>query len=201
MEMKMEKGDRSGYDDCEYELEAKVEVDNLDVLEAKLKSLGAELVGRWRETDRFFDFPDQRLKKADSALRLRERADQAGTNDQWTLTFKGPKHPGRFKYRRELELKLNAEQPHTVEAILTAIGAEEFISYIKHRRTLNYRDCVIELDELEGIGRFIEVEGPNEETIEQVLADLDLHQAPTITRSYLAMIIDYRSSGGVSPPS
>jgi len=173
----------------QFELEAKIAVNDLNALEKSLKNLGAEIRGRWRETDRFFDFPDQRLKKSDSALRLRRRTDPDNATIHWTITFKGPKLPGPFKHRREIELPIH--DPDPAEQLFSALGLSEFVSYSKHRTSFNYRHCIVELDELENIGKFIEVEGPNEASIRQVLNDLALEHQPTITRSYLAMVIEH----------
>lgn len=175
------------------EREAKIAVDNLDALEAKLDALGAERIGRWRETDTFFDSDDRRLKSADSALRLRQRVDLADTAKTWfRLTFKGPKQPGRFKNRREIETAVDA--PHTTRSLLEALGLNAFITYTKHRTTFRYRECTIELDDLPDIGTFIEVEGPDEPAITTVLSDLNLTDHPTITDSYLAMVLNHRAN-------
>jgi len=178
--------------DDQFELEAKVAVADLAEIEARLSSLGGRLVGRWHEIDRFFDFPDKHLKEADSALRLRQRTDLAANTSQWRLTFKGPRQPSRFKNRREIELVLSPDQPGALQALLNALELTEFISYTKLRTSFDYRECTVELDELEGIGKFIEIEGPDETRIDRVLVDLGLESAPTITQSYLAMVIEHR---------
>jgi len=173
------------------ELEAKLAVDNLDELQVTLNVLGAEPIGRWLQTDRFFDFPDQRLKHADSALRLREHSDLADGKCHWSLTFKGPQKPGRYKKRTEIEFSV--DRPQAAQAILEALGLEQFISYTKRRSSFRRHDCRIELDQLEDIGTFIEVEGPDHATITDVLAELGLADRAVISKSYLAMIIERRA--------
>ncbi len=172
------------------ELEAKIAVDDLDGLERKLVSLGAERLGRWEETDRFFDFADEKLKRDDSALRLRLRRDIEGQREFRRLTFKGPRQPGRLKIRREIEITVD-DIPATAD-IIEALGMKEFASYMKDRTSLTFGGCTIELDSLDGIGTFIEVEGPDEETIDNVLVQLALAGRPTITESYLSMVLARR---------
>jgi adenylate cyclase class IV len=50
------------------------------------------------------------------------------------------------------------------------------------------------VDEIEEIGRFIEVEGPDEECIRKVLGGLKLEDRPVIHESYLSMVI--KKQGG-----
>jgi len=176
-----------------FELEAKLPVADLQEVETALNSLGARLIGRWRETDSFFDFTDRRLKDADSALRLRQRTDQANGESRWRLTFKGPTQPGRFKRRREIEV--DVDRPDATESLLESLGLARFISYTKQRSSFAYHNCRIELDQLDGIGTFVEVEGDDESAISAVVNDLDLDRRPSITQSYLAMVIEHRSDG------
>jgi adenylate cyclase class 2 len=53
------------------EIEAKLAVRDHDAVIEALGIAGAEYVGTFIQTDRFFDFDDARLRKGDSALRLR----------------------------------------------------------------------------------------------------------------------------------
>jgi len=172
------------------ELEAKVAVEDLGVVAERLAALGARRVGRWRETDRFFDFSDGRLKESDSALRLRERVEVDGERRWRRLTFKGPRVAGRLKHRREIELEVG--DLDALGELLEALGLREFAAYTKGRTTYELDGCDVELDELEGIGRFVEVEGASEEAIEGVLGKMGLGGQPTITESYLAMVLRER---------
>jgi predicted adenylyl cyclase CyaB len=169
------------------ELEAKVAIDDIEAMEKRLETLGAQRIGRYVETDSFFDFSDRRLKNADSAIRLRDRKDLATQQSNYRLTYKGPCLEGTYKCRREVEFPV--EWPEQVQAFLEAIELICFAQYTKHRNCWRWGDCSIEVDYLEKVGRFIEVEGPSEERIRQVLASLDLAERPSIRESYLAMAI------------
>jgi predicted adenylyl cyclase CyaB len=169
------------------ELEAKVAVEDIEGVEDRLRSLGARAVGRYAETDCFFDFPDERFKHADSALRLRDRKDLVTQKSAYRLTFKGPCKEGPFKHRREIEFSV--DQPEQVRALLEAVGLMSVIHYTKTRYSWQWRECAIEVDTLEGIGRFVEVEGPDEARIRDVLSAMELADRPAIRESYLAMVV------------
>lgn len=173
------------------ELEAKVAVADLAEVERRLIAAGADRIGRWSETDRFFDSDDRRLKNGDSALRLRERKCLDDDRVFRRLTFKGPQQSGVMKTRREIEIAVDADDAiATTSALLTAVGFREMISYSKLRTSWQCGVCTVELDEVPGVGTFVEVEGPDEETIRDVLASLNLGDREIIKRSYLSMVIE-----------
>jgi len=173
-----------------YEVEAKIQVEDLDAVRVRLETVGGRLVGNWQETDWFFDFDDQRLKGADSALRLRERTDLHTLQSVHRLTFKGPRLPGKFKIRREVEITV--DDPGRVKTLLEMLGLVPWISCRKLRSSYLCRDCTVELDRLDELGTFVEIEGPNEEAIDAVISDLGLEGREPILTSYLAMIIQHR---------
>jgi len=169
------------------EMEAKIAVADLAAIEDRLAGLGAGKTGEYTETDTFFDFPDRRLKAADSALRLRERKNLHTGQSNFRLTFKGPRQPGPFKHRREVELAVDSHE--NTRALLEALGLASFAEYTKRRHSWTLDGCGVEADRLEGIGQFVEVEGPDEQTIRRVMARLGLTDSPIIHKSYLSMAI------------
>jgi adenylate cyclase class 2 len=171
------------------ELEAKIAISDPEAsaIEKLLGTVGGQPIGRYVETDRFFDFSDRRFKSADSAIRFRDRKNLATQESNYRLTFKGPCREGPFKCRSEIEFPV--EMPDQVDAFLQAIGLTCFACYTKYRNSWRWGDCDIEVDHLEGIGRFIEVEGPSEERIREVLSILNIADRPSIRESYLAMAI------------
>ncbi len=174
-------------DNSQMEIEAKIAVDDLKPVEAQLKRIGGSRKGEYAETDSFFDFEDQRFKLADSALRLRDRKDLHSGQSTFRLTFKGPRQPGPFKHRREIEFSV--DRPEKAGDLLEALGLKMFARYTKSRSSWSVENCTVEVDFLEGIGRFVEVEGPDEQSIRKVLHLLSLADKPVIQESYLAMVI------------
>jgi adenylate cyclase class 2 len=180
------------------ELEAKITISDCEAtaIEKLLGTLGVQQIGRYVETDSFFDFPDRRFKNSDSAIRFRDRKDLATQQSQYRLTFKGPCQDSPFKCRSEIEFPV--EMPDQVDAFLLAIGLTCFARYTKYRNSWRWGDCSIEVDQLESVGRFVEVEGPSEKRILEMLSILNIADRPSIRESYLAMAIRHGLAKPVS---
>ncbi len=174
------------------EIEIKIACDNPTAIENALSDLGAKLIGCWSETDMFFDFEDRRLKRNDSALRLRARDDIHKGDTIYRLTFKGPKMKSDYKCRREIELSV--ESPDAAQGLLEALGLKPFIAYTKTRHSWRYDNCTIEIDSIPDLGNFIEIEGPDAQSIERVMERLNLTDTPIITKSYLEMIMEHQDN-------
>ena len=156
------------------EREVKLRVPHSDFINA-LKSAGLiyELMGSSPQEDIYLDFDDCRLLLSDSALRIR-------ISDRGLLiAYKGPR---RFEYgekvREELEGPLGGEE---CEFILKKLGisekcSEDLMSFLetlgrlgltekirvrKERRELRVigLELKVYLDEVKGLGEFVEVEG------------------------------------------
>ncbi len=170
------------------EIEAKISVVDVRAIEERLNRLDASPLGKWKETDAFFDFEDKKLTESDSALRLRVRKDIHSGAEYYRLTFKGPRQPGEFKSRQEIEISVNSSSD--ARDLLCAIGLRERVSYTKRRDSWKVDNCNIELDKIDGIGQFVEVEGPDESSIGKVLRKLDLSSFSALQKSYLEMVIE-----------
>jgi adenylate cyclase class 2 len=169
------------------ELEAKVAVDDHTPIITLLQTSGGEKIGLYEEHDVFFDFEDQRLKNSNSALRLRRRVSIDGSHSFHRLTFKGPRQKSTFKQRMEIEF--GVDDSEKTRMLLECLGMKVFMDYTKLRESWRMAECTVELDELEGIGKFVEVEGPCEEAIRGVLKVLGLSDKSVILESYLSMVI------------
>jgi predicted adenylyl cyclase CyaB len=159
------------------EIEAKIKVEQLDLYAHKLRQLDAHLHSTVEQKDCFFDRPDHSLLQADSGLRLRQEiADQQQRN---VLCFKGPCRSGKFKQRTEIQFQVDhADQ---TEMLLEALG---FVP------TLQFDDCLVCLDVVEQLGNFIEIEGPDEQSIQRVLDKLQLAECDHVPNSYAKMLVD-----------
>jgi adenylate cyclase, class 2 len=182
------------------ELECKVRVASLVAPREKLRATGARFVGRVLEENRLFDRPDEALRRAGCGLRVRTaRAleDEGGKavgqglrsaaegGCAATLTYKGPRVPGAFKQREEIEVEIGDAE--AMGGILRALGYVERIMFEKRRESWLLGSCRVELDELPELGTFVEVEGPNEASIRAALAAIGLEALPSISESYVGM--------------
>jgi adenylate cyclase class 2 len=163
---------------------SKQSVDSFKGIEKRLKALGAEFLRERLHTDAYFDDGKSSLRKSDSALRLRRQL--IGRKEQIVITFKGPRRKGRFKQRQEIQFEVS--DARLAEMFLAAIGYKKTLVFQKKREAWHYNDCEVALDELPLLGRFVEIEGPNERKIAAVQKKLDLADLPHIHESYSVLI-------------
>jgi len=185
------------------EIEAKVRVTDAAALGQALESAGAEYCGAWIETDAFFDHPDERLRKHDTALRLRLRrpADptahalvaQAGEpGGSALLTYKGPRRKSHLKVREEHQVSVPDSE--AMADVLGGLGYRRTFCYDKRRRIWRLAGSEVTLDEIPVIGTFCEVEAADEASVDRLLDALGFAGARRLTDSYLGMLV--REFGG-----
>ncbi len=154
------------------EIEIKLRCDDHDTLRERIGVVGGTFIKKVLETNTFFDAADAHLLAADCGLRLRinQRLDQPGQSV--IITYKGPKLPGPIKRREEIELTV--DDPAAAESLLQRLGFTPALCFEKRRETWKLDNCLIELDELPIIGRFVEIEGPDESAVRAVQSKLTL---------------------------
>ncbi|MFK7788195.1 MAG: class IV adenylate cyclase [Phycisphaeraceae bacterium] len=171
------------------EIEAKMRLHNPDALIARLEELGATLKDKLSETNSYFDTPLGSLKSTDQGLRTRVEVANAGSPDQTIttrITHKGPRTMGQLKSR--LESELDVDNARDAAVLLGALGYQHVLSFEKRRVRYLLDDCLVELDELPVIGRFVEIEGNSEAAVIAVREKLGLADEPIIRSSYIAML-------------
>ncbi len=142
------------------------------------------------ESNQLFDYPDSRIGKRDSALRLRFVGDQA-----W-LTYKGPNHgSGRIKQRRESETFLG--DGRAMESILELLGLEVRFRYEKYRASYLLGEAEVSCDQTP-IGAFLEIEGSPEE-IGQTAERLSLDMKEAMSLSYPRLYQLHRTENPGAP--
>ena len=166
------------------EIEAKIKVDSLEQVAAKLTGLGAEFRQEQLQTDYHFDDANMTLQKTDRCLRLRRQL--VNESERFFLTYKGAKEKSSFKKRQEIEIEI--VDGDSVRELLSALGYEKALVIEKRRRIWQLGDCVVALDELPLIGNFVEIEGPDEQKIADVQRTLGLSRLPHVEKSYAALI-------------
>ncbi len=162
------------------EIELKLKVDSLQPIADKLKQLGAEFEGDFLQTDSYYDDSEDSLVNSDRCLRIRRHKNHLG--EAIELTYKGARENHRFKSRREIGLKV--EKAEELAAVFEHLGYRERLSLEKKRSLWEFDDCKVALDELPLLGKFVEIEGPDDNTIEQVQIKLGLGNLKHIPQSY-----------------
>jgi adenylate cyclase class 2 len=166
------------------EIEAKLKVDSLQEVERKLGQVNAEYVEEQLQKDTYFDDVDSSLKSGDRALRIRRQ--RGGQKEKTFLTYKGPKQKDDFKKRQEIEIEI--ADGDSAEELLSALRYEKALVFEKRRQVWQLNDCVVCLDELPLLGSFVEIEGPDGESIAGVQKDLGLSDLPHILESYACLM-------------
>lgn len=121
---------------------------------------GGKFIKKERQIDLYLDFDDFKLKNSGSALRLRI------SGNECFLTFKGPQKKDIIKNRDEYEIKVS---DHTLALkIFESLGIKEKLRVVKDRSIIMFEGLKFEIDNVENLGNFVEVEIKSDEEIEKV---------------------------------
>ena len=132
------------------EIEIKVRVDDLDALEKKFEERGIKFGPAVTQFDRCFAEDIDSLGESQPGVKFFRLRCQ---NDEVILTFKRTLHD---TVSTEHELVISDEAQAV--AILGELGFKEGVQVTKKRRKAKHNDIEICLDEVEGLGTFLELE-------------------------------------------
>lgn len=168
------------------EIEAKARVRDRVALVEGIEAQGAIPQGTRIQRDVYYAHPDRDFSQTDEALRVRE------TGGEYRLTYKGPKLDQVTKTREELEVKI--EDLDKMIGILTRLGFTEVGRVEKQRTSYTLGDYRVMVDDVVGLGCYIEVEKKAEDYEPQelidLLAKLGVDREDVERRSYLELILD-----------
>ena len=152
---------------------------DLLAIERRLVSLGARLtLPRVFEINLRFDTPGGDLGRTLRVLRLRQ-------DKIVRLTYKGPASGlGGARLRQEIEFEVSDFA--AARAFLEGLGYRVVMTYEKYRTAYDLDGAEVSLDQLP-YGTFVEVEGPDPETIQTVTRKLGLDWEATIPASYTVL--------------
>jgi adenylate cyclase class 2 len=166
------------------EIESKISVESFDSVISGLKESGATFREKVLQRDTFFVDKEKNLIATDRGLRLRRQICDGG--EKVILTYKGKRQKKGFKSRREIEVEVNSFE--SMEEMFLALGLEKSIAFEKKRDYWFLDECEICLDELPMLGKFVEVEGPDEAAIRRVLEMIGLSASDHVDESYSRMM-------------
>jgi adenylate cyclase class 2 len=174
----------------EVEIEVKFYVGQLNRLVERLKALGAkEVQPRIHELNLRFDTPEGELTAQRQVLRLRK------DHKAW-LTYKGPAQPGQtVGVRPEIEFEVSSFDE--AKNFLKALGYQIYMLYEKYRQVYDTGEVLVMLDELP-YGCFVEIEGPDADTIQKAADLLNLDWEARCAVSYLDLFYRLKSMHGLS---
>lgn len=175
------------------EIELKLKVESLEPVAEKLKQLGAKFEGDFLQIDSYYDDNKDSLVKSDRCLRIRKHINHIGQAIE--LTYKGARENHRFKSRREIGLKV--DKAEELAELFEQLGYTLRLTLEKKRGLWDYRSCKVALDELPLLGKFVEIEGPDDTIIEQVQKELGLENIKHLPASYAHMMEQAAAKAGL----
>jgi adenylate cyclase class 2 len=174
------------------EVEVKVKADHSQI-RPLLIEMGASKIGVEEQSDVYFAAPYRNFAKTDEALRIRSLGGQA------VLTYKGPKLDKVSKTRVEIETSVDGT---AAAKIFQSLGFIEAGAVRKKREIFRAGEIIVCLDEVEGLGEFLEVEidvADNEDLASsraklfEFLYKFGLNEKDSIRTSYLEMLLEKSS--------
>lgn len=173
------------------ECEAKIKVEDLGAIRARLEELGALDEGECLERNWVLDDARESLRRRDVLLRVRNVGGETAV-----LTVKTPAGKGAFKTRREIENRADSTDHLLLQ--LEALGFHVTWIYEKRRHSWQWFDCAIALDECPELGCFVEIEG-TPKRIRRAARDLGLDPDDHIDDNYRGLWIKYLKDLGHAP--
>ena len=140
----------------EVELKARLERDEIPDFINKLKSLGFTRYNKVEEIDIYFNGIDRDFKETDEALRIRKSMDIDKKDINYYLVYKGPKMDNISKTREEYEVIVSDGE--ITKMILEKLGFKSLPPIKKIREIYKNNEITISLDNVEGVGYFVEFE-------------------------------------------
>ena len=141
-----------------FEVEQKFRVEDTDVIEERLQSLGATPLASIEQVDTYFAHPARDFGKTDEAFRLRR------VGSQNFVTYKGPKIDATTKTRREIELPLPEGKSYAAKfrSLVETLGFVVVADVSKVRRVTDLswegERVEVSLDDVADVGQYVELE-------------------------------------------
>ena len=177
------------------EVEIKIPVKNRNKISKELLAYGFEEGYLVHESDTYFNSNNYDLRKKDMALRARSCKNISTGQKDAFLTYKGPKMDDRSMTRKELETRVEGEQ--VCLQIIEGLGFYPLPPVKKWRQYYHLDEITACLDQVEGLGDFLELEIILEEDtekeaalerLEDLLEKIGLNKREMVRTSYLSML-------------
>lgn len=170
---------------------------------------GFQEIRAFTQQDEYFNHPKRDFKKTDEALRIRREQHNDGTS-HCCITYKGANDSHIGQSRRELETRV--EDEHKMRQILLALGFRSAAEVKKRRKEYKKEDLTVCLDELDGLGNYIEVEivlpenrlnvkSATENRLREFLSELSFIQPVIEPLTYLELVMGFRGGSAAENAS
>lgn len=172
--------------EVEVKLRARRGLENLARL---LGSLGYSAISDETQRDIYFSHPCYDFSRRDEALRLRV------SNGRTVLCYKGPRQPSKVKKRLEIEVVVS--DALSTARILKALGFKELACIEKRRRIFKRANVTVALDEVKGLGLFVEIEAPSESAVLEAMRELGFSEKDIVKETYLELALKSGKSSNI----
>ncbi|ADL19617.1 Adenylate cyclase [Acidilobus saccharovorans 345-15] len=175
-------------DHVEVEVKLRVPCSQLELIANRAIQAGGKVEGPLEEIDVYYQHPCRDLKVSDEALRVRYV-----NGSPRSITYKGPREAGQFKARREVIVDVGSDP----DVLLRQLGFEPAIRVSKARTYIRLGNVELTLDNVEGLGCFVEVESlrGKDEDVSAAIKALDI-RGEVVNRTYAELVAEL-SSGSV----
>jgi adenylate cyclase class 2 len=178
-----------------FEVELKVSGDH-DRVRERLRERDAEHLGAVHQADTYYDAPHRDFAATDEALRIRREQSLNAADGEARITYKGPLLEAQSKSREEHET--GVDDGAVASDILASLGFDPVATVEKERERWRVDEFTVTLDDVAGVGRFVEVETESEtaditaarEAAVDLLETLGLDPDEQIRTSYLGLLLD-----------
>lgn len=177
------------------EVEVKLPVFDRESTEQRLSFMGFVKGALVRETDIYYNSEIRDFRKSDEALRIRICENLQTDESKTVITYKGPKLDNISMTRKELETKVG--DADVCGEILASVGFHPVFPVKKLRQYYHFETMTACVDQVEGLGDFLELEVivPEEKDreealsqIERLLEGMGRNMEETTRVSYLSML-------------
>lgn len=168
------------------EIELRAKIDNSRTLRDTLDTQ-AKFVRESREDDLYL----KHEKDLERVLILRIRRSDKGS--QLTFKSKARGHDTAWP-----DVDINLENPDDLEKILLSSGYVEVVRIIKSRATYLWEDFEINIDEIQNLGSFVEIEGRGneeertniEKSLLEIFEKLSVSSSQIVHKGYVPLMLE-----------
>jgi adenylate cyclase class 2 len=136
------------------EVEVKAKINDFESIKRKLKKINALKIRKEYQKDVYFNSPIKDFTKTDEALRIRKISIKNEINT--FITYKGPKIDSASKTREEIEIGI--DEANKISKLFENLGFKKGNVVIKNREFYQLEEYIVSLDDVEGLGPYMEIE-------------------------------------------
>jgi adenylate cyclase class 2 len=182
------------------EVERKFTLTDLDAVRATLAELGSDQIGTEHQIDTYYNHPGRDFLAGDVVsewLRVRREHGTDNAAQIASLNFKRWLPLGAVESTHAEEYESTVGTPDTIAALLEALGFTEMVTVNKRRERWGLGEVEVAIDQVEGLGAFVEFEYKGDGDLDEAQAALttpikatEAHLGDRDRRGYPYLLLD-----------